>query len=43
MCNSKLQELFMATYAIIKISRLFSNGTELVYINKELLKHALLY
>jgi hypothetical protein len=43
MCNSKLQELFMATLAIIKTSPLFSKGTGIDYINKKLLKHALFY
>jgi hypothetical protein len=43
MCNSKLQEEFMASFAIIKISPLFSKGTKQVYINWRLLNHALLY
>jgi hypothetical protein len=33
MCNSKLRELFIATFSVIKISPLFSKGTELLYIN----------
>jgi len=43
MCNSELHELFMAKFSIIKISSLYSKGTEPVYINKELPNHALLY